>query len=678
MFSHILILLTTTTRCLLAVPGVDFEAQIKPILETHCLSCHGPEQQKGKLRFDTLYFAKAGGKHGQTIVPGKAEDSPLYKRITLPAGDDDIMPPEGDPINAEEAEVIRLWIDLGAHWPTGTTLKPRKAGAVAETQTKPPLFKRIDELIEKKLQGPPAGPSSDSEFFRRVYLDLTGSIPPAVDVSKFLADPNPEKRTALIERLLGAPEYARSMANKFSIMLLERRDDGAADFPLKEWETYLTHSFEANKQFDEIAADIIAVDGFDPNTKPAIKFYMGRDQPTLTRDVSRLFLGRDIQCAECHDHPSINDYKQSEFQGLTAYLNGSNVHKNPKTKMTYFVQAAMLQKIKFKSVFTGIEGEVGPKLVNRDEVELPQYDRAHLYLGGYDKTSGDPQIPRFQRRRLLAKHLPDADNRAFVRNAANRLWFMFMGRGLVMPLDQDHSKNPPTHPELLDLLTEEFVERNLDIRDFVREILLSRAYQRSSILPEGMPDVPEESYAVFNMRPLSAEQLGHSVMLATGNLGYVLDKPKRDEAKAKQAEKEKVARAEEDLRKDEEADPLDPDFDKVLAMFRSNFANAPGDPEIEYSPSTTGALFLTNEGLFAHWLKPHDKNLIENLMKGAAKKEYEKMVQDMYLNVLSRAPDDEEKKAAIEYLAKNEGRISLALGEYVWSLLASTEFRMIY
>src|SRR5262249_26271534 len=155
-----------------------------------------------------------------------------------------------------------------------------------------------------------AGPAEDAEFLRRVTLDLTGTIPTSAEARAFLADKAADRRVALIDRLLASPERARHMAHVFDAMLMERRV--AKQVPAAQWHEYLRSSFAVNKAWDVLAKELLTGDGSDAKTRPALRFLLDRDgEPHLiTRDVSRLMLGMNLQCAQCHDHPRIEDWKQ--------------------------------------------------------------------------------------------------------------------------------------------------------------------------------------------------------------------------------------------------------------------------------------------------------------------------------------------------------------------------------
>src|SRR3954469_1829371 len=201
---------------------------------------------------------------------------------------------------------------------------PLLAVFLAAPASAQPLHQRVDALVAagtpdfEKIAAPLA---DDAEFLRRVYLGLIGIGPNPEQARAFLADRSPGKREKLIDRLLSSPEHARHFANVLDVMLMERRPQkGVAPDVFRE---YLRESVAANKPWDQLVREILSADGSDPKSRPAARFLLDRDgEPhVLTRDVSRLFLGMDFQCSQCHDSPIISDYKQDLYYGLYAFLN---------------------------------------------------------------------------------------------------------------------------------------------------------------------------------------------------------------------------------------------------------------------------------------------------------------------------------------------------------------------
>ena len=378
------------------------------------------------------------------------------------------------------------------------------AGVPASAQSPPPLHVRIDEQIALGHAGPLSPLASDADFVRRIYLDLTGMIPPAAEVRAFLADQSADKRVKLIDQLLAGPHYPRHMATVFDVTWMERRRD--QHVKEDEWLKYLHDSFAANKPYDQLVREVLSSDGADPATRAAAKFVLDREaEPNLlARDVGRIFFGKDLQCAQCHDHPLIDDYYQADYHGLLAFFSRTAIFvgkdKDKKNLPAVLMDAAE-GEVNFQSVFDpAAKGNTLPKVPGGKQLEEPRFKVAEAYVVAPAKEVR--HVPKYSRRAQLAAQI-GPQNRPFNRNIVNRLWAQMMGRGLVEPVDLHHSANPPTHPQLLEMLADEFVAMKYDIRAFVRELALSQTYQRSIDLPG---DIAAQGAALAAQVPALEEQ----------------------------------------------------------------------------------------------------------------------------------------------------------------------------
>jgi hypothetical protein len=352
------------------------------------------------------------------------------------------------------------------------------------------LHARIDRLIETGAVVPPGPPANDPEFLRRITLDLTGMPPSAEELKDFLADPSPGKRADAIDRLLNGPLFTRHLATTLDVMLMERRP--GRNVPDDDWRGYLYKAARENRPLNALMKEILAADGADAGPRPAARFYLDRGcEPHLvTRDVGRTIFGRDMQCAQCHNHPLIEDYRQSDYHGLLAFLSPGYAltrKEGGKDRTDYAERSG--SDLTFDSVFVKDDKHrTGPRLPGGVACAEPVFPPGEEYRTG--TAAQGPPAPRFSRRALLAALATDGTNRAFNENLANRLWALMMGRGLVHPVDLHHPSNPPSHPELLRLLGEEFAATRFDAQAFLREIALTRAYQRSVDPPHDGPPLP--------------------------------------------------------------------------------------------------------------------------------------------------------------------------------------------
>lgn len=486
------------------------------------------------------------------------------------------------------------------------------------------LHERIDHLIEAgSTKISPA--ADDGEFVRRAMLDFAGRAPTVDEARSFIDDKSSGKRAQLIDRLLASPDYAQRMADFFNVHLMERLGDNP------DWSAWLRESFAANKKWDVMAREILRAEA-----KGASFFFSKRlenygqnpvDYSALTRDVGRLFLGKNLQCAECHDHLFVNDYKQKDFQGLYAFIRPTYLVD---AKLATVAEKPIPGKTPFMSVFKKQPKETGPALPGGKEHESPVFAKGEEYEVKPDPKKRTPGKPKFSTLALLSETLPTKENADFARNIANRLWFMLMGRGVVHPLDLHHSENPPSVAGLLEALGDELVSTGFDVKHLLREIALSRAYQRSSVVPEGEAKVLPESFRTAIEKRISAEQMIASIQTVLT-------------VKAEPAVQTKIQKA---------------------------FANAPREPEDDISPSLKGALFVLNDPAVLAWFEPTAGNLVDRL----SKLDDDRSVEEMYLAILARRPSTDEVTQGKQYLQRRSDQRVKALGRFAWSLLASSEF----
>ena len=344
------------------------------------------------------------------------------------------------------------------------------------------LSVEIDRLLAAERLAPLGAPADDAEFLRRVTLDLHGIIPSVDEAREFLADSSPDKRERLVDRLLASPRFARHMATTLDVMWSERRGDKIVK--ASEWYDYLYHSLVANKPYNVLVREILLADDQTPELRPASKFFHDRDcEPNqITRDIGRMFFGMDMQCNQCHDHPTIDDYTIDDYYGLYALVSRTYLHTDKKTKGKVIAEKGE-GEASFKSVFTGEASDrVLPRLPRGPELSEPIVKKGEEYLVKPDK--GEKPVPKHSRRILLAKAATEDGGELFARNAVNRLWAHAFGRGLVHPVDFIHPENPPTYPAVLDLLTRTFRDDGYDIRKLLRALVLTRTYQTSFLLPD--------------------------------------------------------------------------------------------------------------------------------------------------------------------------------------------------
>ena len=347
----------------------------------------------------------------------------------------------------------------------------------------------IDRLAWDKLQRlgiEPSEPSSDAMFLRRVFLDTIGTLPTPIEVREFLEDSAADKRLRLVNRLMDRKEYVDFWTMKWLNLLradqLKISPQGAV--AMQRW---LRRCFSENRPFDEMATDLLTVQGNTSAEGPG-SFYKILTKPDeAARSISQLLLGVRIECAQCHHHPS-ERWSQSDYVGLAGFFTGLKLKKLP-------------------------NGEQG--LVSLDGKDLPHPrtgEPVATHALGADAADFSQVTDR---RRVLAAWLTSDRNPFFARAITNRLWAHYLGRGLIHPIDDIRETNPASNDALMNALADHFREVDYDIKAFTRTVLMSNVYQLSSQpLPSNEDD--QQNYSHFVQKSLPAEVLLDAICQCTG------------------------------------------------------------------------------------------------------------------------------------------------------------------
>jgi hypothetical protein len=460
------------------------------------------------------------------------------------------------------------------------------------------LAARIDHWIDERLareKVPPAPPTDDAEFFRRLSLDLNGRIPSYSQLADFLDDPRKDRRRRWIDELIdgadNAPLYARHFTHFWRRQLLAQTPR-QSDMVVAPLETWLRKQVEANTPYDRLAAGLLT----DPQA--AGFFVANENRPeALAARTSRLLLGVKLECAQCHDDRGGGKWKRSQFWELAAFFTGLR-----QAPVEFFVAGPRRQP-------------AGPARIRVGETST-----------WVEARFPDGSRPDWQRgvtpRQALAEWISRLDNPWLSRALVNRLWHYFFGVGLIDPVDGlGMEGNPPSHPKLLDELSRQFVAHRFDLKYLIRAITLSRAYQRSSKLTHPRQAEPR-LFARAAARALTAEQLYDSLLLATGY------RPAPGGSSAFRA-----------------------DF---LAPF-----DDPDSQPADFQSSVQQALMMMNGKLVKEATRPDRSTTVAVVIDGKRPRPLAKRIEDLYLVTLSRRPRPEEMKRLLEYAAQGDDRQAL-------------------
>ena len=376
-------------------------------------------------------------------------------------------------------------------------------------QWKEPVTRgRIDELVAakwKRMQIEPSGLSSDGEFLRRVSLDLTGLPPSAEKLRAFLADPREThlKRDEVIDALVGSVDFIEHWTNKWSDLLQVNSKflgkEGAEGF--RAW---IRSNIEKNTPYDQFAREILTASGSNKDNPPASYWKILRQPAETMENTTHLFLATRFNCNKCHDHP-FERWTQDQYYQTAAYFAQVSFAEDPASNGRKLGGTAVEgAKPLYEIVKENPAGQI--KHDRTSKVTEPEFPYPAKFVAA-EKTS---------RREQLAQWMTAADNRYFASSYVNRIWGYLLGRGIIEPLDDIRAGNPPSNPELLEKLTQDFVQGGFNTQEVFRAICKSRTYQLSvSTNKWNADDTVNYSHAVA--RRLSAETLFDSVFAVTGS-----------------------------------------------------------------------------------------------------------------------------------------------------------------
>jgi Protein of unknown function (DUF1549)/Protein of unknown function (DUF1553) len=359
---------------------------------------------------------------------------------------------------------------------------PKTVSAVA-------MADRIDYLIDAQLAeaGLSKAPlATDAEFIRRVYLDVTGTNPEPSAVVEYLADTSLDKRQKLIASVVASPAVANRLADVWTDLLVAEDPGQEIGMPAREsLRRWLYRRFQENQRYDRIAGDLLIASGNAVDEPTAFFTSLELKPEKLAEKTSRVFLGVALDCAQCHDHP-FDSWKQNDFWALAAYF------AQLKSSAGGAELNAAMNNL---SIFDSDTGEV--TLPEKETVIPPR-----PLISGVESSLGTGS-----RRQQLAIWITSKQNPMFARAATNRIWAMFMGRGLIEPVDEMGTKAQASHPELIDDLANYFKATDFDIRQLITAITLSESYARST---RGVTDNADPSlYASMVAKPLTARQIAN-------------------------------------------------------------------------------------------------------------------------------------------------------------------------
>ncbi len=555
---------------------VDYNFHIKPVLSDNCYTCHGPDANKRKagLRLDleeTAFLELPENPGKFALVPGNLSKSLLYQHVVSDDPNEMMPPPDSKlELKTYEKELLKKWISQGAkfekHWaylpPKKNTL-PKNTGADWEQN-------EIDAFILEKIEESDLKPTEKADketLIRRISLDLTGLPPNSDDIKRFISGTENLSLESVIDSYLASPAYGERMTQVWLDVSRYADSHGYQDDSYRTmwpWRDWVIHAFNENIPYDEfltlqLAGDLmpnatkeqILATGFNRNhpitqeggviQEEYQSYYVSDRANTLGKGI----LGITLECAKCHDH-KYDAFSQRNYYEIYAFFNnvdekGMQMDAVQAANQKYFADAPFITITNEEtqgvlSFVHKIEGEPVNVMVMDDNAprETFIFNRGEYYALGeqvYPNTPEDifPFPESLPKNRLgLAKWITDENNPLTARVFVNRIWAMLFGNGLVITAEDFGVQGSlPTHPQLLDWLSRDFMEQNWDIKYLLKKIMLSATYQQSSIASEALKKVDPENVLLARAPRfrMSGEMIRDYVMATSGVLNKEIGGP---------------------------------------------------------------------------------------------------------------------------------------------------------
>ena len=495
----------------------------------------------------------------------------------------------------------------------------------------------------------PSATADDAEWLRRVSLDLSGRIPTVDEAESFLANTRPGKREQLIDQLLDDTAYARNFTTIWANLLVGRRSEQRVDRGALQ--KFLRMSFAANRPWNQIVYDLVAAEG-SSSENGATNFliaHLNNDALPATAVTARVFLGQQVQCNQCHNNP-FTKTQQTAFWELHSFFSQTasvpRHERDPRTGKDHYAYTELVTRDAGGPIF--FETQNGLMRV------------AYPRFNGHDVDPG----PETNRRAALARLMTEGDQPQLAAAFVNRLWSHFFGEGFTSAVDDIGPHSPTSHPELLALLTRQFVRSGYDTKQLVRWICNSEPYQLSSRVGDAnRADDPVEGqspqFSHMYVRSMTAEQMYDSFLVAT---------------KANRAGGVDWTQAESQRQ-------------QWLSQFVVNYETDENDEAMEFDGTMSQALTLMNGSLVEKALEISPGTLLDEVVR--RKSDEKEKIRQLCLAVLSRLPSANELTAMRKLVRddspgrgpKNASRsIASAEGyqDLFWALLNSNEFALVH
>ena len=589
-----------------------------------------------------------GGKQQMRIIATYAsgEKRDVTSEAFVESGNVDVVAVDGtglvSTMRRGEAAVLARY--EGAYAATTITVMGDRSSFKWEKQ---PSNNYIDKLVAvkwKRMKILPSRITTDAEFVRRLYIDLTGLPPTAKQVKTFLSDKRPTnvKRNALVDSLIGNNDFVDHWTNKWADLLQVNRKylakEGADSF--RKW---IRNEVSKNTPYDKFAYKILTASGSNKENPAAAYYKILRNPVDIMENTTHLFLAIRFNCNKCHDHP-FERWTQDQYYETAAFFAQVGLKRDPASKKRNIGGTAVERpKPLYEVVFDAKKGDI--KHARTGNVTAPDFP----YTAKHSAKKG------VSRRERIARWITSKDNQYFARSYVNRVWGYLMGVGLIEPLDDIRAGNPPSNPELLDALTKQFIESGFNVRELIRTVCKSRTYQLAVTTTKWNAD-DSINYSHATARRLPAEVLYDAIHRVTGSVSNIPGVPKGTRAAAL------------------------PDAGvKLKDGFLANFGRPPRESACECERSSgmqLGPVLALVTGPTLNSAISDPQNAIAKL--ASSKMSNAQLVDELYLRILNRRATTAERDAgvkAIEAIPAEHKQLIAELNRYRKSIAPRTAKR---
>jgi len=589
------------------------------------------------------------------------------------------------------------------------------AGSVVAAEPRPAssISTEIDRLIDAEITasgGKPAPLTSDNDYLRRITLDLADRLPSPADATLFELNPDSRKRSRLVTKLLESPDFSAAQSRYWRDVIFSRATEVRSRLMIPAFQGWMTEQFEQRRSWDKIVESLLTAKGdVRENGATALLFAQGGEAAELAAETSRIFLGIQIQCANCHDHPT-DRWKRIQFHQLAAFFPRVRVRpvrdSTPRTfEVVSFDSGPRASRRPsssrfIASIFQRYDRNRDGKLVAAEVASsrLAENFKRMLERGDTDKDGGlslsefkklpppgngnrrtdtehfmpnldEPNnrgnairpvffatggrasegLDDVKRRQLLANHVTSKSNPWFARAYVNRTWSVLLGQGFSMPIDDMGPEREVAHPEVFERLCRDFAESNYDTRRLFEVIVGTRAYQRQIRHRDPTESLPP--FAAAEASRLRADQIYNALVGVLGG--------------------ESTSGGRRSLRGGQSQNMMSRRRSSGRTLFLTLFGFDPSTPQEDITGTVPQALFLMNSPMIHAMVRSRGNTRLARILQDHSSND--NAVAEVYLLVLSREPSTSELAICRDYLAKVGDR-GEAFEDLMWSLINSSEF----